>query len=49
MHKIYSTNVKSENNKNTSPKASVLSNILQFSRSYEVVRSKNKKIGLTLN
>lgn len=48
MQKIY-TNFKPSNKNKKSPKQEVLNNILNFSRSLEVVKSKKKNVEIVLN
>ena len=49
MQKLYSSNLKIEDNKVVQPKKEVLNNILQFAKSYEVLQSKKNKLGVILN
>ncbi|MEZ4923997.1 MAG: hypothetical protein R2780_12565 [Crocinitomicaceae bacterium] len=49
MQKIYIDELKSSGKATKSPRKDVLNNILAFSKSLEVVKSKNTKVELNLN
>ena len=49
MQKIYIDDVKTSGKTIESPRKDVLNNILAFSKSLEVLKSKNKNVELNLN